>query len=486
MVENQPPEPDVGDLIGPADDGNAGRSPRQRAKEMQEQAFREVSGFSGHADKALLLIHNGHPDDEYDLRHQLRHLTERGAKFEGREVKLFPVKSLEEALAVHPSPVESNFKFVVVSCGDVSLSGDEYRAYRDYCDRLIWIVDAMQPSPPSGLRFDRPIEGSHNQQLFDKIFEEIEEDGEGYSESKDDRHAELSADSILESSPSSATGLADVSEEELKRLVLPHGVEYAPTDLQPDGLAAIRVLLEARMNGELLVDALRRWVLDDSAFLGWAELNSSDDQLDLTVGGRDRGAVLRSLGDPLDEEQPLPTGVGQFGRLIGLPHDGSWLGFLARDPDAGRRELFKVLQMLPLLERLSPPPQESESPQVEDPENRFSRLLATRLRAVERGGPAPGVLLLEHAVDSNRLVDKDLLRGTDWIESSQSGLWVLLDHPALGAAEALTRRLEEALPGIRGGGVIGVSAGEVAQECMERCKELLRNSDHLRIVDQMR
>ena len=216
---------------------------------MQEQAFREVSGFSGHADKALLLIHNGHPDDEYDLRHQLRHLTERGAKFEGREVKLFPVKSLEEALAVHPSPVESNFKFVVVSCGDVSLSGDEYRAYRDYCDRLIWIVDAMQPSPPSGLRFDRPIEGSHNQQLFDKIFEEIEEDGEGYSESKDDRHAELSADSILESSPSSATGLADVSEEELKRLVLPHGVEYAPTDLQPDGLAAIRVLLEARMNG---------------------------------------------------------------------------------------------------------------------------------------------------------------------------------------------------------------------------------------------
>jgi hypothetical protein len=142
--------------------------------------------------------------------------------------------------------------------------------------------------------------------------------------------------------------------------------------------------------------------------------------------------------------------------------------------------------MLPLLERLIPPPEESESPQVEDPENRFSRLLATRLRAVERGGPAPGVLLLEHAVDSNRLVDKDLLRGTDWIETSESGLWVLLDHPAQGAAEALTRRLEEALPGVRGGGVIGVSAGEVAQDCMERCKDLLRNSDHLRIVDQMR
>ncbi len=62
---------------------------------------------------------------------------------------------------------------------------------------------------------------------------------------------------------------------------------------------------------------------------------------------------------------------------------------------------------------------------------------------------------------------------------------MLIDQPEPGAAESLTRRLDEAIPGLRGGGIIGVSTGEVARECMERARQLLRGSDQLRIVDEM-
>ncbi|MDE0960468.1 MAG: hypothetical protein OSB09_06785 [Planctomycetota bacterium] len=483
MVDIQPPDTDVGDLIGLPGDGDSHRkkkSHRKRRGDVFQQAKYEPSNIS------LLLIHNERPEDDADLNKLIKTQT-----ISTRHVDLLTSDSLRDAQACFPIDGYV-FKFVVVSCGD---EPEPAEAYKSYSDRIIWILNPDQPTPDFGLRLNRPIEGADNNSVHDKIFgeeaaSEIASDGISSDEATESMPEEYPRggheDPPIESRDPMNKIRADVSDEELEILTHSNPVEYAPVDLQPDGLAAMKVLLKARMDGVLLVDALRQWVVGDPAFLGWAELSSSEDEVELKVGGRDRGAVLRSIGDQLDGSQPLPTGVGQFGPLIGLPHDQSWLGFLARDEDAGRRELFKVLQLLPLLERLIPDQESNESSSVEDPENRFSRLLTTRLRAVERGGPAPGVLLLEHIGEPHRLIEKDLLRGTDWIESSEAGLWVLLDHPSLGAAEALTLRLEKALPGIRGGGVIGVPAGEVARECMERCKDLLRNSDHLRIVDQMR
>jgi len=199
--------------------------------------------------------------------------------------------------------------------------------------------------------------------------------------------------------------------------------------------------------------------------------------------------VLRSIGDEIDIDSPIPTEAGTLGPFIGIPITGSWLGFLARDPQAARREFFRAFRLLPLIDDLIPATTEDGTPVIEAPENRFERLLESRIDAAQkRGAAAPGVLVLEHPDGVQMLTDRitEQLRGCDWVEVADERLWILLDQPEKGtAAPGITRRLLDNVPGIRGGGVIGVSPGQAARECMDRARSLLRDGDQLRIVDEI-
>ena len=256
----------------------------------------------------------------------------------------------------------------------------------------------------------------------------------------------------------------------------------------PDTISAIRELLEARKKGDSTIEALRRWVVDDPAFLGWVELKNATEGIEVKVGGKEPGKVLRSVGDEIDIGEPIPTTVGSLGPFVGLPISDVWLGFLARNAAEGRKEFWKMFALVPLIEQLIPSVSGDGTPLVEDPEDRFCRLLETRLNSAQRRGGAPGVLVLESPGGSQDLVAtvSGLLRGSDWMEVAGERLWVLLDHPDQGAIESLTQRLGEALPGLRGGGTINVSSGVQARECMERVVQLLRNSDHLHIEEHGR
>jgi len=90
----------------------------------------------------------------------------------------------------------------------------------------------------------------------------------------------------------------------------------------------------------------------------------------------------------LDVGEPIPTEPGSLGPFVGVPLPDAWLGFLARDPQAARREFFRAFQLLPLIDELVPALATDGKPLVEDPEQRFTRLLDTRIRAAERRGVA--------------------------------------------------------------------------------------------------
>ena len=257
--------------------------------------------------------------------------------------------------------------------------------------------------------------------------------------------------------------------------------------VRPDVISAIRALLEARQSGESIAEALRRWVADDPAFLGWVELKVGETGIEVKVGGQEPGTVLRSVGDEIDVGEPIPTTSGSLGPFVGLPISDAWLGFLARNGDEARREFWRAFELIPLIEQLIPSTSGAGTSLMEDPEDRFCRLLETRLQAAERrGGSPPGVLLLEAPGGSRELVASvsGLLRGSDWLEVSGERVWILLDQSEEGAASSLTQRLTEAVPGLRGAGTIRVSTGVLARECMERVSELMRTSDQLHIEEQ--
>ncbi|MEC9476031.1 MAG: hypothetical protein VX764_03220 [Planctomycetota bacterium] len=265
----------------------------------------------------------------------------------------------------------------------------------------------------------------------------------------------------------------------------PPPLATAPIDARPDTISAIRALLEARKNGDSTSEALRRWVVEDPAFLGWVELKNAADGIEVKVGGKDPGSVLRSVGDEIDTGEPIPTTVGSLGPFFGFPISESWLGFLARNTTEGRKEFWNTFSLVPLIEQLIPRVAGDGTPLVEDPQDRFCRLLATRLNSAKRRGGVPGVLLLESPEGCQELVStaRELLRGSDWMEVAGQRLWILLDQPEQGAVESLTRRFSEALPGLRGGGTIRVPTDVSAEQCMERVMELLQSSDRLRIEE---
>jgi hypothetical protein len=76
-----------------------------------------------------------------------------------------------------------------------------------------------------------------------------------------------------------------------------------------------------------------------------------------------------------------------------------------------------------------------------------------------------------------------LLRGGDWIEAAGERLWILLDQPEQGAAESLSRRLAEAVPGIRGAGTMTLSTDIQARDYMDRVIQILQSNDELYIED---
>lgn len=469
MTDSEPPEPSIGDLIGPSD--GEGRPPpegEQLRREIDQQKRENEKLFEEGRDDAaadmnrldLVLIHHG------NLR-----VHEEMADRIGDKASLHGYPTVAAAQQKYPCHI--------AGCDFVIVYGHAHRLdqFAEYQDRLIEMVDEDSPVPESSdvPRIVRPIVSSANDEIFDFLLASPDQD---------------SATPAPSSAPAPGNDfdLPRLSEEELSRLTFEPETTTSPAhDLQPDAMAAVKALLKARKDGVVSAEALRNWVMSDPAFLGWAELRRSGDEISVKVGGHDPGAVLRSIGDELDVGEPIPTEPGSLGPFVGVPLPEAWLGFLARDPQAARREFFRAFQLLPLIDDLVPAIASDGMPLIEDPEQRFTRLLDTRIRSAERRGVAPGVLVLEHTQGGRDLAERipKELRGTDWVEICGDRLWVLIDQPEPGAAESLTRRLDQAIPGIRGGGILGVSTGEMARECMERARQLLRGSDQLRIVDEM-
>jgi hypothetical protein len=467
--DSDPPYPTTGDLIGPSDDealpagGEGLRRDHEKLRKDYQKMFEEgASEAAGDPNRRDLVLIN-HGDDPLDEEQLMKRI--------GDAAGLHVYGTLAAAQQAYPLHI-ATCEFVIVNEPTTGLD-----QFREYQDRLVVIEDENSTGTDSSdvLRIVRPIDSAVNDGIFELLLSSSDQD---------------SARSVPASLPASQHDIAlpTLSEEEMSHLISEHETPVSASgDLQPDAMAAVKALLKARKDGVVSAEALRNWVMSDPAFLGWAELRKSGDEISVKVGGYDPGAVLRSIGDEMDVGEPIPTEPGSLGPFVGVPLPDAWLGFLARDPQAARREFFRAFQLLPLIDELVPALATDGKPLVEDPEQRFTRLLDTRIRAAERRGGAPGVLVLEHPRGGRDLAEKipKELRGTDWVEICGDRMWVLIDQPEPGAAESLTRRLDEAIPGLRGGGIIGVSTGEVARECMERARQLLRGSDQLRIVDEM-
>jgi len=463
---DDPPDDSIASHLYRNEGGGEDRRDAVR-KELRRQALDDAEKQLG---RWVVLIHNGNTDDHYKLGQSIPD--------EG-EIVLHPIHDLEEA---QQDGVLGGCEVLIVS------DPVERNDLQEYETRLVLILDGELPDWPRDRTLVRPLHSQSNRKTFDFILaQESYGEEEPWSEPVDDHQPPA------EEYPAQFRQPSDLLNEEEKSSLM-GAVELEPSveaadDLQPDSLEAVKALLEARLSGTKSSEALRNWVVGDPAFLGWVELSREDGSVSVKAGGRNQGAVLRSIGDEIDIDSPIPTEAGTLGPFIGIPITGSWLGFLARDPQAARREFFRAFRLLPLIDDLIPATTEDGTPVIEAPENRFERLLESRIDAAQkRGAAAPGVLVLEHPDGVQMLTDRitEQLRGCDWVEVADERLWILLDQPEKGtAAPGITRRLLDNVPGIRGGGVIGVSPGQAARECMDRARSLLRDGDQLRIVDEI-
>ena len=260
-------------------------------------------------------------------------------------------------------------------------------------------------------------------------------------------------------------------------------------DINADPLGLVRTLLDSRHTGESIASAIKRWVESETSLFGWVELTPNGDNPPLVqVGGHRPGEVYRRLGDVLDTHTPLPSSKGDYGPFIGLPVADHWLGVLPGESAESRRSFWRVLEILPQVENLIPRSHPDGSPRVEDPADRFERLLNSRIRSAERHGTLPGVLLLEIPESEKNPLSRLRMeiRESDWCEVEGNRIWILLDQPEPGTAVGLTSRILEALPGVRGGGTIGACTGYIARQCMDRVIDMLRSNDTLRIEEEDR
>ena len=256
--------------------------------------------------------------------------------------------------------------------------------------------------------------------------------------------------------------------------------EVTETGMKVDPLSLIRLLLEARSTGESSAETIKKWVEGESALQGWVEVTPGIGETpQVRAGGRSPGDVYRELGSVMDQRTPIPAAAGEWGAFIGFRVENHWMGILPGKSPESRRAFWDILDLIPGIENLIPIHEADGTPRVEDPESRFERLLHSRIRSSERRGLLPGVLLLEFPGSAKKELSRlqRVIRATDWCEVSDNRIWVLVDQPDFGAAQRLSSRILEALPGVRGGGTIGACTGYVARQCMDRVIELLRNSD---------
>ena len=254
-----------------------------------------------------------------------------------------------------------------------------------------------------------------------------------------------------------------------------------------DPLGLVQLLLDSRMTGESSAEAIKRWVESETGLFGWVELNPQGEGPPLVqVGGREPGEVYRRLGDVFDLKTPIPAATGDYGPFIGMTVEDYWLGILPGESEYSRRSFWRVLELLPQMEEMIPRKHADGSPRIENPEDRFERLLHSRIRSAERHGTLPGVVLLEvpDSVKDPVARVRNEVRAADWCEVSGDRIWILLDQSEPGTAKGLSSRLLKVLPGVRGGGTIGACTGYVARQCMDRAIDLMRNNDTLKIEEE--
>ncbi len=220
---------------------------------------------------------------------------------------------------------------------------------------------------------------------------------------------------------------------------------------RPPGL--VQALLEARVRGEGVAEALRRWADAAPEVLGWAEMENGGGEWRVRAragGQHPRRLVLRLLQalDGRDGHIDGPLAVGPFSLF---PEQGPGRRYLAlRLPDAGasRALVAGIGPLLPLLDRLAP-----ASPRLGegDARERFVALLGSRMRGVQRRRGRLALLVVEVPAgdEPGRVCSllRSVLRGADWTESVGSRVYTILDEPDERVFAALGARLRT-LPGI--------------------------------------
>ncbi len=220
---------------------------------------------------------------------------------------------------------------------------------------------------------------------------------------------------------------------------------------RPPGL--VQALLEARVRGEGVAEALRRWADTAPEVLGWAEMENGGGEwrVRARAGGQHPRQLVLLLLQALEEHGGAlegPLAAGPFGLF---PEDGPGRRYLAvrlADAEASRALVAGVGPLLPLLGRLAP-----ASPRLgeADARERFVALLGSRMRGVQRrrGRLAVLVVAVPAGDEPGRVCSllRSVLRGADWTEPVGGRVYTILDEPDERVFAALGARLRT-LPGI--------------------------------------
>ncbi len=215
----------------------------------------------------------------------------------------------------------------------------------------------------------------------------------------------------------------------------------------------VQALLEARVRGEGVAEALRRWADTAPEVLGWAEIENGGGEWRVRAragGQHPRQLVLLLLQalDGRDGHLDGPLAVGPFSLFPVRGPGRRYLALRLPDEAASRALVAGIGPLLPLLDRLAPvSPRLGEG----DARERFVALLGSRMRGVQRRRGRLALLVVEVPAgdEPGRVCSllRSVLRGADWTEPVGSRVYTILDEPDEGVFAALGARLRT-LPGI--------------------------------------
>ncbi|MFQ5654830.1 MAG: hypothetical protein ACE5GW_08880 [Planctomycetota bacterium] len=247
-----------------------------------------------------------------------------------------------------------------------------------------------------------------------------------------------------------------------------------------DPLSVLEVLLEARVAGEDLDEALRRWARVNPGIRGRVELLAGEEEWTLRAWApveAERRRMVRSALDHLAGERTEAgetLSAGPFSIFPPFTPGAPSIALWHREPRQGAELARRLRPLIPLIRQLTAG-KEEEGVAREG----FIEHLESRMRAAERRDGRLGILLVEiprpgDLTDTRRRL-RALLRGADWVEEIGGRICAILEQAEAGVFESLGPRLE-AVPGsgeLRVVGLRWTPAAGGAAALLERAEGIL-------------